>query len=281
MRFYKSRGWRPPRGLVLAVIALGIMALPRRVTEPVRMTAITALIPVRTVSTHLLGGFLQIWSSGDAERVSELEIEMAALRAHLSKLKHENEELRRRTEALTNFPREAPYGPEDKVVATVVVGEDISLWRDSMLLAQGRRHGVRKGDVVVWKNHLIGRISDVGAYDCRVERLTSPGFKVGGMTLAPGQSATVPIAQRRMGIVEGTAGARARMKWLRDDEAIDDRSIVVTAGNPASGMPRGLIIGRLRNEGMDRAGYRAVSIEPEIQYESLETVVILLRRRGP
>lgn len=270
MRHFKERGFRPPRSIVLAAIAVALMAVPSRFTEPVRLSALSSLIPVRAASERVLGGLASIWPGGNAERVNELEVEVAYWRERASVRTIERDDLARKLDVVAEFPPGTEYAQDDRLVADVVIPHDISLWRRSMLLARGKTHGVQPGDLVVWQNHLVGRVSEAGAYDCRVQMVTTPGFKVGGVVADSGPG--------RMGIVEGRTGDRARMKWILDDVKVDDGTRVVTSANPGTGVPRGLIVGRLRDEGTDSAGYRALSVEPEIRYAELETVVILLRR---
>lgn len=279
MRFYKDRRWRPPKSLVLAAAALALMAMPRRFTEPVRMSALAGLIPVYGASDTIGAAIAGAWPWSDADRITELEAENNFLRDRCTQSEVKQHELRSAVAALADFPEQTGYGPEHKVAAPVILPTDASLWRRSLVLAAGRRDGVAEGDIVVWQNHLVGRVADVGAFDCRVQLVTSPGFKTGAMALPPGQLAMSEIPRARKGVVEGTAGERARMKWMLEDTDVAEGALVVTTGNPADGMPRGLTIGRVRNEGHDHQGYRKLSVEPEIRYAELDTVVVLRRAR--
>ena len=280
MRFYKDRRWRPPKSFMLAAAALALMAMPRRFTEPVRMSALAGLIPVYNASDTVGGALASAWPwGGDADRVTELQAQSDFHRDQATQGLVKRHELQRAVEALADFPEQTGYGPEHKVVAAVIVPIDISLWRRSLVLAAGRRDGVVEGDIVVWQGHLVGRVADVGAFDCRVHLVTSPGFKAGAMALPPGHSAMSEIPRARMGIVEGTAAERARMKWVQADTDVADGALVVTTGDPNDGMPRGLVLGRTRSEGRDHEGYRKLGVEPEIRYAELDTAVILRRAR--
>lgn len=279
MRFYNDRRWRPPRSLMIAATALALMAVPRRVTEPVRMSALAGLLPVHSASDTVAGALADAWPWSDADRVTELEATNDFLRDQVTQGQIRQHDLQRAVEAAANFPEQTGYGPEHKVVAAVVLPTDASLWRRSLVLAAGRRDGVAEGDIVVWQNHLVGRVADVGAFDCRVQLMTSPGFKLGAMALPPGQLAVSEVPRARMGVVEGTASERARMKWVLEDTDVADGALVVTTGNSADGTPRGLVLGRTRVEGHDHQGYRRLAVEPEIRYAELDTVVILRRAR--
>jgi cell shape-determining protein MreC len=279
MRVFKSRGWKLPTSLALAATAVVLMALPRRWTDPVRLAGLSGLRPIRAVADSIRHGWEKLGLFGDAERVSEAEKQVAYWRDEANAREIELQQARRAMEALAEFPSDAGADPARRLVATVILPADASLWRRSMVLACGGSQGVRPGDWVVWKNHLLGKVAEVSPLDCRVQLVTSAGFKVGARVAPRGTPANADPAKGRMGVVEGMSADRARMKWLLDDAGAAEGAAVVTAGDPAAGLPRGLMIGRIRDEGLDRMGYRKLGVEPEIKVLELDTVVVLRKRQ--
>jgi rod shape-determining protein MreC len=249
------------------------MALPRRWTDPARLTVLAAVHPVRDLARRA-GDLLARWCSfGRDPRADEWRAEADYWRSRAESARAEGDGHRRRLEALARFPAGAVYPEARRLAADVVLSHDASFWRRSLTVACGSSDGARVGDWVVWREHLVGRLSEVGPFDARVQLVTSPGFKVGGRVVEAGEE----NAPARTGIVEGRGEERARMKWIREDAGVADGALVVTTVNPAGGMPAGLILGRIRSEGLDRKGYRKIGVEPEIRADALDAVVVLLR----
>lgn len=267
------RGWRPPAALLLAAAALALTMLPRRWTDPARLAVLSVVNPLHRFSQKVVGFF----RGGDAGRVGELQREVEFYRAQADVARTREDGWRRRCEAMARLPAAIGYSEEHRLAADVVLPSDVSLWRRSMVLACGAPDGVRVGDLVVWNDHLIGRLSEVGPFDARVQLVTSAGFKAVVGVIPPAGAAEGDLPRERQGVVEGLSDSRARLNWILNEEAAADGSLVVTMANPEGGVPPGLIVGRLRADGFDRQGYRKISVEPEIRHEALDAVVVLMR----
>jgi rod shape-determining protein MreC len=59
-----------------------------------------------------------------------------------------------------------------------VVRRDVSAWWQRITLRKGRDFGIPEGAAVVFAGGVVGRVTEVGAFTCEVELVTSPAFRM-------------------------------------------------------------------------------------------------------
>lgn len=133
-----------------------------------------------------LGG-LQGWISQRVAAVQTLltsPADLATLRAENQRLEGEVAALQREVIALREQANEAEVlagllgyartRPENRYVATRVIGQDVSPFIRSVWIGQGSDVGVQQGMPVVTERGLVGRVSEVYATVARVQLVTDP-----------------------------------------------------------------------------------------------------------
>ncbi len=160
--------------------------------------------------------------------------------------------------------------------AYVVVPSDSNAWRRSMILLRGSADGVAKGMLVMWQCHLIGRVAEAGPFSCRVQLVTDSGFRIGAVAQPKLYDDAIPLATRDLGILEGSGDSHAVLKWMSGEALVEEGATVVTAPDPASGIPRGLILGRVSSILRGRGLYPRVDVTPFLNVRALDSTVIVL-----
>jgi len=160
--------------------------------------------------------------------------------------------------------------------AYVIVPSDSNAWRRSMVLQRGSSDGVAKGMLVLWEGHLIGRVAEAGPYSCRVQLVTDSGFRIGAVAQPKLYDDSIPLATRDLGVLEGGGDSRAVLKWMSGEAIVEEGATVVTAPDPDSGIPRGLILGRVSSILRGRGLYPRVDVVPFLNVRALDSAVIVV-----
>lgn len=167
-------------------------------------------------------------------------------------------------------------------------GGTITVWQ-SLRVAKGSLHGVRKGDPVVVPDGVVGRVADVSPHTSEVMLITDPNSRV---------ACELEIPSSEVGAVRGIlygGGTRPaadpkltllyvveplRMRYLERDFEPPPRTRVVTSGLGQT-FPRGLTVGYLLDSHIERNGLsREAEIIPAADLTSVEEVFILSVNRG-
>ncbi len=195
----------------------------------------------------------------------ELKQGVRALEERVSRLKEyerENEELRK----LLQFREKSKL---EEVLAgsmgTEVVGRNPTNWYRTLVIDRGERDGLKRNMVVVSREGLVGRITEVGFTTSQV------------MLILDEESCVSAIVERTKehGIVEGKLTHTLRMKYLSGKTEVMAGDVVYSSG--LGGIyPKGLLIGRVKN--VERADYgltMSAEVEPAVDFSRLENVLVL------
>jgi rod shape-determining protein MreC len=193
-------------------------------------------------------------------RSSLLERENRALRIELMRAREaggENERLRRLL-----MMRES-LSP-DSIGASVVLSRHTST-EQMLILDRGANDGVRVDQAVVAWGGAVGRVIEVGATHAKVRLLTDPNSGIAG----------VVQRGRAQGMVQGTGKDTLDFAFVSrlDDVVLNDRTV---ASGAVGIFPRGFGIGRVSSIIEKPNGSRRIELVPEIDYRTVEEVLILL-----
>ncbi len=167
-------------------------------------------------------------------------------------------------------------------------GGTAAVWQ-SLRLAKGSLHGVRKGDPVMVPEGVVGRVSDVSAHTSEVMLVTDPNSRVACELETPGEGVGVV-----RGILYGGGSHPAdeasltllyvvdplRLRYLSREFEPAPRTRVVTSGLGQS-FPKGLTVGYLLESRLEPNGLsREASVMPAVDMASLSEVFVLSQRGG-
>jgi len=164
------------------------------------------------------------------------------------KLEAENQSLRN----LTNLVPE----PAATFVSARVVADTGGAFAQSIIITAGQSQGVRKGQVVMAGEGLVGRVMQAGLYSARVLLITDINSRIPVLVGEAGNRA----------ILAGDNGLRPRLLFLGNKSAAAPGDKVVTSGD-AEAFPPGLPIGQVAHveEG-------AVEVEPFVVRDKIQHV---------
>ncbi len=273
---------KPPRGRLVVIVFLaltsGQMLLmsaqarhPQSGESLLRVWSVTAAAPLLSSVHAVFSRMERLWES--YARVGAIERENRALREEVAELRREVARLREeareaeRLRRLLDLQQALPV----RTLAARVIGRDMSVWFQSLIVNRGQRDGVRSGAAVITPEGLVGRVIEVGPTVARVQLITDERSGVG---------AAIGVLEetRAVGVVVGSNEALCRMRYVPGSEPVREGEMVYTTGQDGI-YPRGLPIGRVVAV---RRGSAMVShdilIEPAARLSRLEEVLILLER---
>ena len=130
----------------------------------------------------------------------------------------------------------------------------------------GENRGIKKDMVVLYDNCLVGRVSEVYAYYCKVMVITDKGSHVAARC----------VCTEACGIVSGANDSENMvMEFVNHLDAVQDGDTVLSHGEGLV-FPRGFALGKVKSYQLEGVSYRLI-IEPLIDLRTLSYCVILLR----
>lgn len=223
---------------LLIAASFGLMLLGKAdtvIAERARVALADLLVPVYGVLSRPIGA---VQDAIGAVRG------LAHLHAENERLREENARLRRWQDVAMALEAEnlalravlnAPAEPTPGFITARVVADTGSTYARSVLLSAGPRHAVRKGQVALDQNGLVGRVSEVGTRSARILLVTDINSRI-----------PVEIERSRVrAILAGTNGALPRLQHWTGTQPPQPGDRVVTSAQ-AGAFPAGLPVGTVR-----------------------------------
>lgn len=259
-------------GLVAALISLSLVLIlldSRDMLDPVKGAAGDAISPVSGYFNDL-GERI----SDDGPSDSELAQELAEVSAERDQLLAENAELTELVAEVQELREQLGFQesrPELETVTASVLARDPESLEKFLIIDRGSDDGLGVGMAVVSPNFLVGQIVEVDPNRARVRLVVDNTFQTGARLQN----------SRAAGILYGEwqSGGLAELRHIPLDTEIVQDELVVTSGR-TSGIPEGLVIGRILELDRDSLGNEiAISVLPLVDYDSLNTVTVILGDR--
>lgn len=254
-------------------ISILLLALPTAWSRKVRLAAVAAFKPVQGLAcaTHAVPARLRPEKGG-----AELQAQNDFYRAQIQKLLNELEIQKVKLSQVSALKQACPEQNFRVLHADVLLPTDASSWRKSMTLGLGSRGGARKGMLVLYNNHLVGRLLEVGPWTSLVQLVTDPAFRAGAVAAPRTTASGVSFDKRRVGLYAGTSGQKGQLKWITGDTAVEQDGFVMTTDDSPNGVPRGLILGRVSAVSAGSGRFPHVEVDPLVDFRSLEHVMLLV-----
>jgi rod shape-determining protein MreC len=205
-----------------------------------------------------------------AEKTSDLREKIKLLEVQLAKANYaldlERDKLRNLTETrrLLGVEKAAAadvirYSP---IPAAVVAGEP-ALYRRALVINRGSADGVSKGQGVLWRDIVVGRIKSVSRGESVVELVTDPEFR-----------AVARVgAQRTEGMIEGAYDS-CRLKYVPEAAHVDSGDSVVASGQ-LGWFPPGAVFGKVSGKpAANPNGFLDIAVAPAIDLARVLSVVV-------
>ncbi|MEG0797808.1 MAG: rod shape-determining protein MreC [Acidaminococcaceae bacterium] len=253
------------------IVLLMVLAIQGRARFPFLNRAIVAVV---TPLNEAVAGVAQSASStrGFFAALTTMQTENAQLKKDTEELRYANLRMaeifaeNNRLRVLLAYKNEAK---NLELLTVKVVGRDFGDLKESLLINAGSEQGIKEEMPVVTADGLVGIVAAVYPTAARVQLVTSPFCKVGGIVLRS--------ASRAVGVVNGIAGQDAdlEMNNMSRDANIVAGDVVVTSGLGGR-HPRGLVIGSVSKIELDKGGLLMVAeIIPSVDFSHLEEVMVV------
>jgi rod shape-determining protein MreC len=184
---------------------------------------------------------------------------------------HENEQLR----ALLAF-RDGPRFPKDyRGLAVRVIARPASQFEQQVVVEAGSNDGVRIHDPVVTADGLVGQVTKLGRRVALVQLLTDEQAAASAIDLRTAASGIVTHGS--------SSGTSLILDRVTKDQVVRRGDMIVTAGwrtrELNSIYPRGIPIGRVISVGqLDTDLYKQIEVQPLVAFDSLDAVLVLVRK---
>ncbi len=210
-----------------------------------------------------------LWLVGVAEENERLRKEVLRLEAEVARLKEEEMAYRRLAKLLKVS---APFG--DQVVVARIIGKPLGSWQAMVVIDKGLKDGVlpempvlsaspRKGAA------LVGQV--VAAEDHYAKVL---------LLLDPSSAVDVLVQRsRQRGILRGQGKRVCLLDYVPAEADVRENDLVVTSGFDGL-YPKGILVGRVKKiyPGRLKGLFRPIEVEPAVNFEALEEVVVLQKK---
>jgi rod shape-determining protein MreC len=264
------------RVLLLAFVALSIVVVTLDFRQnsggPIKRArdlTVTVVAPIQrgfTTVTRPVGNFFSSLAEltnlrGENERLKELLRQAEADADGLPQIEAENEELRE------HFRLEKSWRTMSSELAPVISNSP-SNYKWAVVIGKGRRQGVRVDNAVINSEGLVGKI-------IRADRNYSTVL----LLVDPAAAATARVGELGdAGLVEGNGGGeRLTLSAIDVTSEVSVGDEVVTLGRDRGIFPPGIDIGYVASVGGSAAALeRQITVEPSVDFKSLQFVTVLL-----
>ena len=258
---------------VFVIISISLLIIPESVTNNIKVTVASPLAPVQKIisqtSNFFKNGFKKLAVSAKAvEERNDLEKEVFLLKNKIIKQQDIINVFKKKLEIVSEYKKN--IDDNEKPIVADIIGYDVSNFRKSIIIDVGKKQGVSVGDVVVFGNALVGRISAIGNSSGRVMLITDPASNVPSRFLK----------SRTQGIVQGTANGKCMRKYVPRQIKVDKPEKVISAG-VGGVFPKSLYIGNVIAVKQKSASlFKDIKIIPRIDISKIEHVLVIKRRRS-
>ena len=239
--------------------------------------AATVLRPFQIAAERVAQPFRDVY--GYVHGLVDAKEENKRLREQLTQLRQrsiqysvaleENRTLR----AQLDYKAPPGYPSDYRGVVAAVLAQAPSQFEQFIVIAAGRRDGIRQDDPVVTSAGLVGRVTELSPRTARVTLLTDGSSSV---------SAWDPVTGANGLVAPGRAGSGALvLERVKKAQVVNRGDAIATFGSQpgrlGSFYPRGIPIGEVTfvNQS-DTDLWKRIQIEPFVDFDSLDAVIVLV-----
>lgn len=150
------------------------------------------------------------------------------------------------------------------IVANISYRDPLSIY-DGMLINKGREDGIKKDMVVLNKNVLLGKVSEVNKHTSKVDLITKEDFAV----------SVVTSQKKNLGIVKGQSNNILRLDYIIVDNEVKLNDEVRTSGI-SDIYPKGVYLGKItRIKENPKKMFKEIEIDLAFNILEIDEVIIL------
>lgn len=278
--FYGIRNLNPDFGrsvkssiiYILVIISISLLTIPASITNDIKVTVASPLAPVQKIisqtSDFFKNGFKKLASiANNTEENEELAKEVFLLKNKIVKQQNIINVYTQKLKVVSKFKKN--NSSDEKPIIADIIGYDVSNFRKSIIIDVGKKQGASVGDIIVFGNALVGRISAIGRSSARVILITDPASNVPSRFLQ----------SRTQGMVQGTADGTCIMKYVPRQTEINESDKVISSGIGRV-FPKNLYVGDVIEVKQKEAKlFKDIKIKPRVAISKIEHVLVIKRQR--
>lgn len=151
-------------------------------------------------------------------------------------------------------------------VASRVIGRSPDNWHCAVIIDKGKKHGIKRGNVVINTDGLVGRVIEVTYITSKVLLVNDPEMGVSAMIQR----------SRHEGLISGSLSATLMLKYLNKETDVIAGDEIITSGLTEV-YPKGILIGKVTEVVDEPTGMgRFAIVKPAANLEGLEELLIIL-----
>ncbi|MDR4506684.1 MAG: rod shape-determining protein MreC [Candidatus Brocadiaceae bacterium] len=256
--------------LLLLIISLVFLYAPKQ-SNHIKMLCVAPVRPLQWATCvcsnsakNIFTGLFSFWH--DAEKRAQLEEQVFLLQNKVKEQQDIIYKLKSALQNLSNF-QTISKGTQSNPIPADIIGYDTSLFRKSITINLGSKHGVRLHDIVVSQNALVGIISTVSRWNSVVRLITDPSSRIPARILET----------REQVILEGNATSFCQLKYVPRWSKVEKGNNVVSTKLSdfyLSSLPIATVAECKTKGG---ALFQSVKVLPKVNIAKIEHVLVIPR----
>jgi rod shape-determining protein MreC len=195
------------------------------------------------------------------QKNSELEDEVSSLQSQVIQL----QEQLREADVLYSLLDFARSRPQDKYIASAVIGRDPSPFLHYIIIDHGSDDGIQHGMPVVTQQGLVGKVDAVTASAARIQLITDPGSVVN--VRLQNQIADAQIS--------GSVTGEVTLEMLSQNSEITPGEILLTSGLGGN-YPGDVIVGQVVEiNTTENQLFQTALVQPVVDFSALRAVLVI------
>jgi rod shape-determining protein MreC len=161
------------------------------------------------------------------------------------------------------------FATSNPVPKQLLPSKIIGRYANEIILDKGEHDGVKVGQIVVFKDNIVGQVSDTSIYRTVVKVLSDEKTSFTAKTVKTTAS----------GVINGKGGDKLILDKVVLSEKLEKDDIVVTKGDVDSigrGYPPGIVVGKIVSVNKKASSlFQAAEVVSLVDFEKLEMVFVL------
>jgi rod shape-determining protein MreC len=255
--------------LFLAVVVAHLVLITAQVNAKggvpiLEAVAFSAFAEVQRATAAVVGGLRGVW--GGYIGLRDVRVENERLKRELAEAQIQVQEQRALADRSRSLEAilELRNGVDLQTTASQIIGSAASPDFRTVTIDKGTFEGLRNDMAVIAPAGVVGRVVVAGPRASRVQLLVDRNAAAGALI----------ERSRAQGVVVGAPDDRLRLEYVSETSDVAVGDLVVTSGIDGI-YPKGFIIGKVDAVEKNGPAYRAISIQPAVNFSSLEDVLVV------
>lgn len=248
---------------ILSLIIFFLFKLP--IFKPLNSLTQNIFSPIQSLTYNISNSTFGIFSNSTVKKLQDENLNLSKKFVDQKKIEADNKALR--DQFAISYPKSTDL-IRANVIGSPAFIPGISL-PENFILNKGEKDGVRIGLAVVYKDNLVGRVTQVSSNLSKVSLITNSDFSITAQT----------IESEAAGVAKGQGGGDIILDNVLLSQTIKKDDFVITKGDAdekGNGLPKGLIIGKIASINKNPSDlFQIAKVKSLLDFTKLTTVYIV------